>query len=434
MSRAYVALGSNIGPKRSFIDQAVREIGKRDGISLKRCSSMYDTYPAGCKDGGRFLNGVVEIETSLMPDILLAKLLGIERSLGRVRTGRNLPRTIDLDILLYDDLVVRKKNLVIPHPRMHERDFVIFGMNEIAPEVKHPVLKKSIGEIYNRRPMVIIRSPKEAYKKIDSLKKKGKRIGLVPTMGYLHEGHLSLIRKARRENDVVVVSIFINPTQFSPGEDFKIYPRDIRRDNGLAKKEGVDIIFFPDAKEMYKSGHSTFVEVGGVSANLCGGFRPGHFKGVATIVTKLFNIVPADNAYFGRKDAQQAFVIKRMARDLNIPVDVKMLPTIREKDGLAMSSRNSYLDPKQRREAAVLYRSLMLARDLIKKGEEKPGNLIRKMRKKIESESSGKVQYISIVDTEDLKDAKALKGLLLIALAVYFGRTKLIDNLTVNIG
>ncbi len=433
MSKAYIALGSNIAPRRFFIDSAAKKIAQEEEIALKRRSSIYDTYPIGGLSQGRFLNSVVEVETSLKPRELLVKLLQIERSLSRRRTGRNKPRTIDLDILLYDNLAVRGNGIAIPHPRMHKRDFVMFGMNEISPTAIHPILKKSVGDIYSERQMKVIRSPKEAYNYICALKRKGKRIGFVPMMGYLHKGHLSLIKKARCENDIVVISIFVNPTQFGPREDYRRYPRDFRRDKTLAKKAGADIIFYPEVKSMYASDHSTYVNVEEISETLCGRSRPAHFRGVATIVTKLFNIIPADNAYFGQKDAQQAFVIERMVGDLNIPVKIKMLPIVREKAGLAMSSRNAYLTKKERSEASVLFRSLLLARDLIKRTERKASNIIKCMKDLIRKNSSARIEYVSIVDTVELKNIKTLKGKVLIAVAARFGKTRLIDNIIVNI-
>lgn len=433
MSRVYIALGSNIVPRRFFINSAIKKISRENNINLKRRSSIYDTYPVGGPPQNRFLNSVIEIKTSLKPHELLSKLLRIENSLGRIRLCKNSPRTIDLDILLYEDLIINDRDLIIPHPHMHNRDFVMFGLNEIAPDVIHPVLKKSICDVYNERDMKIIRSPETAYNYICSLKRKGRRIGFVPTMGYLHEGHLSLMRRARRENDIVVISIFINPIQFGQREDYNRYPRDFSRDKSLLKKEGVDVIFYPDIKGMYAFNYSTYVNVDKISENLCGRFRPGHFRGVATIVTKLFNIIPADNAYFGQKDAQQAFIIKRMVRDLNIPVKVKILPTVREKNGLAMSSRNTYLNERERREATVLFKSLLLAKDLIKKGERKANKIIRRMKDLIKSESSAMVEYISIVDTEELNDLRILKGKVLIAIAAHFGKTRLIDNIILRV-
>ena len=433
MSRAYIALGSNISPRRFFIDSATKIIGREKGISLRKSSSVYDTCPVGSSLKNRFLNSVVEVETSLSPSELFSKLLSIEKSLGRRRTSKNKPRTIDLDLLLYGDLIFRKNGIIIPHPRMHKRDFVLFGINEISPTAIHPVLKKSISGIYKKREMKIIKDPEKAYNYIASLRRKGRRIGFVPTMGYLHEGHLSLIKKVRQENDTVVISIFVNPVQFGPKEDYRRYPRNLRRDKDLAKKSGADVIFYPDVNDMYASNHSTFVDAGEISKNLCGRFRPGHFRGVATIITKLFNIIPADNAYFGQKDAQQALIIRRITRDLNIPIKIKILPIVRESDGLAMSSRNTYLSKKERRQAVVPSKALLLAKDLIKSGERSAKVIITHMQDLIKDESSAKIEYISIVDTDELKDIKELKGEVLIAIAARFGKTRLIDNIIVYV-
>ena len=280
--------------------------------------------------------------------------------------------------------------------------------------------------------MRILRDIKKMQGLASGLRKKAKRIGFVPTMGALHEGHLSLMRKARQENDCVVVSIFVNPTQFGPKEDFKKYPRNLKRDTLLSKEQGADIIFYPDARSMYPADYKTYVNVDGLSNALCGKFRPGHFRGVATVVTKLFNIVQPVRAYFGQKDAQQATIIKRMVRDLNIPVEIRILPTVREDDGLAMSSRNSYLSPVERNEAWVLSGALNLAKDLIKKGNQDSLSIIRRMRQLIKQNKRTKIQYICVVRPETLEPVKKIKDKVLIALAVYIGKTKLIDNIVVN--
>jgi len=251
-------------------------------------------------------------------------------------------------------------------------------------------------------------------------------------MGALHVGHLSLIRCARRENDFVVVSIFVNPVQFGPREDFKKYPRSLRQDARLCRKEGVDIIFYPDAKEMYPANFRTYVTVGGLSDVLCGRFRPGHFKGVATVVTKLFNIVQPDVAYFGQKDAQQAIIIRRLVCDLNIPVKIKVMPTIRQKYGLALSSRNVYLNQDERKDAGVLYQALNLAKNLVRQGLRGSSEIMQKMKQLINKKKSTKIQYVSIVDLIDLKPIGNIKDKVLIALAVWVGRTRLIDNMIVN--
>ncbi len=282
--------------------------------------------------------------------------------------------------------------------------------------------------------MKVISSISRLRREVGLLKRKGMRVGFVPTMGALHEGHLSLIRKARKDNDVVVVSIFVNPTQFGPGEDFSRYPRNFKRDRALCKAEGVDIIFYPSTEEMYPQPYRTFVEVEQLDEYLCGRSRPGHFRGVCSVVAKLFNIVSPDIAYFGQKDIQQAIIIKQMIKDLNFPVKMKIMPIVREKDGLAMSSRNTYLSEEERKEATVLYRSLCLAKDMIRKGERRPGRIIKKMQELIEN-TSGRIDYIEMVDMDSLSPIKKLKeqDRVIIALAVWFGKARLIDNIIVTV-
>ncbi len=280
--------------------------------------------------------------------------------------------------------------------------------------------------------MKIIREIKSIKKEIRKIKLKNKTIGFVPTMGALHKGHLSLIRKARLDNDKVVVGIFVNPVQFGPKEDFKKYPRNLLQDAKLCKKEGVDIIFYPDAKQMYPANFRTYVEVQGLSDCLCGASRPGHFKGVTTVVTKLFNIVSPDTAYFGQKDAQQAIIIKRMVCDLNIPVKIKVMPTLRDKDGLALSSRNIYLDKEERKDALVLSQALSLAKDLYNCDIRDSKEIIERMRRIIQKKKTSRIEYISIVDSESLKKVNRIRDSALIALAVWIGKTRLIDNTMVS--
>jgi pantoate--beta-alanine ligase len=280
--------------------------------------------------------------------------------------------------------------------------------------------------------MKIVKTVKEMKEVVRDLKKQGEIIGFVPTMGYLHEGHLALIRESVRKADNTVVSIFVNPTQFGPNEDYERYPRDIERDENLLIEEKVDYLFYPSVKEMYPEGYKTYVEVRELQDKLCGLSRPGHFRGVCTIVLKLFNIVQPDIAFFGQKDAQQAIIIKRMVRDLNLDVEIKVLPIVREKDGLAMSSRNTYLNPEQRKAATVLYKSLQSAKELIEKGERNANTIISKMKELIDAESLAKIDYIEIVDLEELNPIDEIKDKALIALAIYIGRTRLIDNIIVN--
>jgi pantoate--beta-alanine ligase len=280
--------------------------------------------------------------------------------------------------------------------------------------------------------MIIITSPKEMLDYCNSARINGKTIGLVPTMGAFHEGHLSLMRNARIENDLVVTSIFVNPTQFSPKEDFNAYPRDLESDSKLASQVGVDVIFAPTVNDMYPNGYATFVNVERITEKLCGASRPGHFRGVTTVVAKLFNIIRPHKAYFGQKDAQQCVVIKRMTEDLNFGIDILIMPTIRETDGLAMSSRNKYLNAQERQSALVLSKSLSMAKDMIKSGQTNAVDILHNMKQMIETEPLAKIDYVSIVDGETLDDIEEIKANTLIALAVFIGKTRLIDNVIIN--
>jgi pantoate--beta-alanine ligase len=259
-----------------------------------------------------------------------------------------------------------------------------------------------------------------------------KPIGFVPTMGYLHQGHLSLVKQARAENPSVVVSIFVNPTQFGPQEDFTRYPRDTKRDLALLEKEKVDLAFMPTAEEMYPTGFDSWVEVGKLAERLEGASRPGHFRGVATVVAKLFNIVQPDRAYFGQKDAQQLIVIKKMASDLDMHLEVIAVPTVREPDGLAMSSRNTYLNAEERKQATVLYQALKLAQKLYTGGEKDARVIRQQMTVLIDKQPLAKIDYISIANAETLDELDKIKPPALVSLAVRIGKTRLIDNAVVG--
>jgi pantoate--beta-alanine ligase len=257
-------------------------------------------------------------------------------------------------------------------------------------------------------------------------------VGFVPTMGYLHEGHLSLIRRAKQECDHVVVSIFVNPTQFGPNEDLARYPRDIERDLRLIEPLGVDVVWMPTAEIMYPPGYQTWVEVEAMTRPLEGAMRPGHFRGVTTVVAKLFNAVQPHKAYFGQKDAQQAAVIRRMTLDLNFPVEIVVCPTVRETDGLAMSSRNVYLTPEQRKAATVLFRALSAARELYEAGERNAEKVRERMKAVLAAEPLAEVQYVSCADYDTLEELTEIKGKALLSLAVFIGKTRLIDNVVVG--
>ena len=279
--------------------------------------------------------------------------------------------------------------------------------------------------------MKIVKNIREMEALSEQAKRKGKTVGLVPTMGALHEGHLSLIREARKETNFLVVSIFVNPTQFGPREDFKKYPRSLKKDIDLLYKNKVDAVFYPEAYKVYPHGYKTYVEVEGLSDLLCGKSRPIHFKGVTTIVLKLFNIVKPDLVFLGNKDFQQQVIIKRMVEDLNMNMKIVSLPIIREKDGLAMSSRNIYLSAVQRKEATVLYRALQFAKILVKSGKKNAKKIKQAMIKLISKTPSAKIDYISICDPETLEQISRIDEKTLIALAVYIGKTRLIDNILV---
>jgi len=280
--------------------------------------------------------------------------------------------------------------------------------------------------------MHVVRKIKEMQRISDRLRKDGKRIGFVPTMGYLHEGHISLVRTAKELCDSAVVSIFVNPAQFGPGEDFKRYPRDEGGDKAKLDKAGVELLFIPEAKEMYPSGYQTYVEVAEVSKGLCGDFRPGHFRGVATVVLKLLNIVKPHVAVFGEKDYQQLLVIKRMVEDLNFDIEIIPGTLIREKDGIAMSSRNAYLSPEDREKATVLYRSLMKAKELFDSGEKRAYNIIEAVKKTIESAEGISLQYVEIRDAETLERVETVSRHTVIALAAMVGSVRLIDNVVIG--
>ncbi len=256
-------------------------------------------------------------------------------------------------------------------------------------------------------------------------------VGFVPTMGYLHEGHLVLVRQARAENPSLVVSIFVNPTQFGPHEDFKQYPRDPERDLALLEKEGADVVFIPSAEEIYPPDFNSWVEVGKLAERLEGAARPGHFRGVATVVARLFNIVQPDKAYFGQKDAQQLIVIKKMAADLGMDLEVIAVPTVREPDGLAMSSRNTYLNDEERKQAVVLYQALNLAQKLYAGGEKDAKAILRQMTALIQQQPLADIEYISIADAETLEELDTVRPPALVSMAVRFGKTRLIDNVVV---
>ncbi|MCL2817331.1 MAG: pantoate--beta-alanine ligase [Clostridiales bacterium] len=280
--------------------------------------------------------------------------------------------------------------------------------------------------------MRIIHSVREMREQAREWRKEGRGAALVPTMGFLHEGHLSLARLAREAAEVVVMSIFVNPAQFGPREDFAAYPKDWERDCRLAESCGVDCLFAPSAAEMYPEGYNTFVEVGGLDKYLCGASRPGHFRGVATVVNKLFNIVQPQAAVFGQKDGQQAAVLQKITEDLNLPVRIIIAPIVREADGLAMSSRNVYLNAEERKQAVCLFQALSLGKSMIEAGERDADLVRRAMREKILEAPLAKIDYVEVVHEKELFPLRSIDAPAMLAAAVFFGKARLIDNVTVR--
>lgn len=278
--------------------------------------------------------------------------------------------------------------------------------------------------------MIISGSIKEVREVIGNWKKRGFSVGLVPTMGYLHPGHISLIERARKENDMVVVSIFVNPIQFGPNEDLDTYPRDMTHDREVCEKAGAELIFAPQPSEMYPSENFAFVDIKELGDGLCGAKRPGHFRGVCTVVSKFFNIVLPNRAYFGEKDAQQLAIIRRMVKDLNIGTEIVSCPIVREADGLAMSSRNLYLSPEERKAALSISRSLSAAKELMRKGEKDALKIRETIVAGISAEPLARIDYAEIVDSADLSPVQRIEKPVLAAVAVYFSKTRLIDNFT----
>lgn len=281
--------------------------------------------------------------------------------------------------------------------------------------------------------MEITGAIEEVRKQVKEWRRQGLSVGLVPTMGYLHEGHKSLIDRAVAENDKVVVSDFVNPIQFGVNEDLATYPRDIEADKRLCEQAGADLIFHPEAEEMYAPDFSTYVEMQKVSEGLCGKTRPTHFRGVCTVVCKLFHIVMPDRAYFGQKDAQQMAVIRRMVRDLDMDIEIVGCPIIREKDGLAKSSRNTYLNEQERKAALVLSKAVFLGEDMMKNGERDAGIILAAMRELIKTEPMAKIDYVEMVDADSIEPLTRAEGRVLTAVAVYIGSTRLIDNFIMEV-
>jgi pantoate--beta-alanine ligase len=437
MVRCLIALGSNQGDRAQNLLQAMDLLRVEPEISLQRISSFHLTSPVGGPpDQDAYFNAAAVIETELSPAELLRALVAIEQKLGRVRNERWGPRTIDLDVLLYGHAVVETAEIVVPHPRMHERRFVLAPAAEIAADCFHPVLRQTVDEMLSALPAAassqptlrVFTSPAAIQGEVLDLRRQGKRIGFVPTMGALHAGHISLVERARESADVVVASIFVNPTQFGPQEDLQKYPRTLDDDLRGLSAAGCELVFLPSAAEIYPPGFSMYVDPPAVAQPLEGVCRPGHFRGVATVVLKLFHIVPAHVACFGQKDYQQLQVIKRMVEDLAIPIEILGCPTVREADGLAMSSRNRYLSAAERQQALSLSRALTQAEQMVQGGERNAKSIAAAMKETLHKAGIEKIDYAVVADPETLVELSTIERSAVALIAAHVGSTRLIDN------
>jgi pantoate--beta-alanine ligase len=437
MASCLLGLGSNLGDRVGQLLAAFDALRQHPAIAVQRVSSLVETSAVGGPAGqGKYFNAAAVVETELPPADLLRELLAIEKQLGRERGECWGPRTIDLDLLLYGDLIIESPQLVLPHPRFHQRRFVLAPAAEIAPDWRHPALHKTIAEFLAALPageggtigMRVITQPAAIQQDVLALRQSGRRVGLVPTMGALHAGHLSLVRAARERADVVVATIFVNPAQFGPREDLAKYPRTLEADLQTLSAAKCDLVFVPPSADIYPLGFSTYVEPPAVSQPLEGVCRPGHFRGVATVVLKLFNLIPADMACFGQKDYQQLLVIRHMVRDLDLPIEIVPCPTVREADGLALSSRNRYLSPDQRQQALALSRALSRAEQLVASGERDGATILAQMRGVLNSAGIDRIDYVTLADPETLAEKPTIDGPVVAFIAAHVGTTRLIDN------
>jgi pantoate--beta-alanine ligase len=426
----YVALGSNQGDRDRHLELALQRLAQVPGIVVGRRSAWRETAPVG--DGpaqGAYRNGVVELRTTLPPQALLGVLKELERQAGRVLPApRNHPRQLDLDLVFYGDQGIDTRELVVPHPRWHERDFVREPLRELGVDV---------DALPRRVAPVVIGPPAELAAQCSQWLAGGCVLGLVPTMGSLHPGHGSLMAIARRECDRVVATIFVNPLQFGPGEDFAAYPRSLERDVELCRTAGVDAVFAPSVAQMYEPDFASHLAVGQAAAGMEGALRPGHFAGVATVVARLFALSRPHRAYFGEKDAQQLAVIRRMTRDLGFPLQIVGCPIVREADGLAMSSRNVYLGAADRVAAGILVRALRSAAHAFQRGETDRDRLLARARSVLATEPRAAVDYLELRregDLAPLPPGPVAGGRLLVAARFVDGvrPVRLLDNLSLD--
>ena len=421
-----IGLGSNVGDRAEQLRVALQRLASLPGIAVVRASSVVESALVGAgPPQGLFLNAVAELRTSWPAAALLALFGELEAQAGRVRPGpRNHPRPLDLDLLFDGDLHIDSKELVVPHPRWHEREFVCGPLRELGydpatlPRWQRPA---------------VVESPLALAAQGSRWLAGGCVVGLVPTMGSLHQGHASLLRLARQECDRVLATIFVNPLQFGPGEDFAAYPRDLASDLAICQEAGADAVFAPSVSQMYDPEFCSHVGVGSAATTMEGALRPGHFAGVATVVARLFALARPQRAYFGEKDAQQLAVIRRMTKDLGFPLQIIGCPIVREADGLAMSSRNVYLDAADRAASTVLFRALSSAQFGWRHGERDRDRLVERCRSVLASEPRARLDYVELraaADLAELPPGPVVDARLLVAARFHGGTrpVRLLDN------
>ena len=457
-SRAFVGLGSNLGDRQATLETALARLGAISQTSLAAVSAAYENPAVGGPPQPDYVNAVAELSTSLSPRALFLALRGIEDLAHRVRAERDGPRTLDLDLLALGDLVMSEPELALPHPRALDRAFTLGPWAEIAPEYVPAGTRRSVAShaatlrgqepgaylalrrtallvparssVAVRRPIVLADRRALASFRAAS----AGSVGFVPTMGALHEGHAALARRARAASDVVIASIFVNPLQFGPNEDLSRYPRTFEADLDLLGREGVNAVYAPSREDLYPSGFSTSIDVRGVTERFEGAIRPGHFRGVATVVAKLLARVRPDRTWFGRKDAQQVALVERMSRDLDLPGEIVVAPTVRDVDGLALSSRNRFLSGDDRVRALALPRALRAASDAAARGVSDRAALVA-VANAVLLDAGLAADYLELVDPATFESRSRLAddgapgapAALLVA-AVRVGTTRLLDN------
>ncbi len=424
----HLGLGSNQGDRQANVRGALERLDAVPGVNVVRVSTLLESELVG--EGppqGAFLNGVAELRTTLSAQTLLELCKALEVAAGRtVPAPRNHPRPLDLDILTYGAQHIDRRELVVPHPRWHERAFVTEPLQELGVDLQ---------ALASLQPAVVLEDPAALAARTATWLEGGCLVGLVPTMGALHAGHQSLVRRARQECDRVLLTVFVNPLQFGPNEDFAAYPRDLERDVELALAAGADAVFAPSVGQMYDAAFASHVAVGAEAEGMEGAVRPGHFGGVATVVARLLAMSRPHRAYFGEKDAQQLAVIRRMVRDLGFPLRLVGCPIVREADGLAMSSRNVYLAAEDRAASTVLHRALQSARHAFARGERDRDALLQRVHTVLASEPRAAVDYVELRREGDLAMLPAGPvhgGRVLVAAKFRGGQrpVRLIDNLS----